>query len=87
MAKTKTSSTVKDRYNAKTYDEIKLRVYKGRKTEIQTAADAAGESVNAYVVNAVDQRMVRDRGGGIPGCSSGGGHAPDHAEQIKEVSK
>ena len=39
MAKTKTSSKVKDRYNAKAYDEIKVRVAKGRKAELQAVAE------------------------------------------------
>lgn len=56
----KTSSTVKDRYNAKAYDEIKVRVMKGSKERIQAAAAAAGESVNGYIVEAINRRMERD---------------------------
>lgn len=44
------------RYHA-TLDEIKVRVPKGRKAEIKTAADAAGESVNGYIIRAVELRM------------------------------
>ena len=36
----KTSSAVKDRYNAKVYDEIKVRVEKGRKESIRAHAEA-----------------------------------------------
>ena len=46
-----------ERYNAKAYDEIKVRVSKGRKEAIQTAAAAAGQSVNAYINQAIDARM------------------------------
>lgn len=56
----RTSSTVKDRYNRKVYDEIKLRVLKGRKDEIRAAADKAGLSLNAYIVKAIEQLMSED---------------------------
>lgn len=45
----KTSSIVKDRYNAKVYDEIKIRVPKGRKTAVEAHAKSKGESVNGLV--------------------------------------
>lgn len=60
MAKTKTSSKVKDRYNAKAYDEIKVRVTKGRKEIIQAHADSSGESVNGFINRAIDETMQRD---------------------------
>ena len=47
----KTSSKVKDRYNAKTYDEMKIRVPKGRKADVEAYAKAQGESVNGLVNN------------------------------------
>lgn len=56
----KTSSKVKDRYNAKAYDEIKLRVPKGEKDIIKAHADKVGESVNGYIKKAVDERMGRE---------------------------
>jgi predicted HicB family RNase H-like nuclease len=56
----KTSSKVKDRYNAKAYDEIKLRVPKGEKDIIKAHADKVGESVNGYIKKAVDERMERE---------------------------
>lgn len=56
----KTSSKVKDRYNAKAYDEIKLRVPKGEKDIIKAQADKVGESVNGYIKKAVDERMERE---------------------------
>lgn len=45
----KTSSAVKDRYNAKAYDEIKIRVPKGRKADVEAHAKNKGESVNGLV--------------------------------------
>lgn len=46
-----------EKYNAKAYDEIKVRVPKGRKAEIQAAADALGESLNKFVATAIDKRL------------------------------
>lgn len=56
----KTSSKVKDRYNAKVYEEIKVRVYKGEKDKIKTHADRRGESLNGFVKRAIDETMERD---------------------------
>ena len=58
----KTSSAVKDRYNAKAYDEIKVRVPKGRKADIQAHAERHdGGSVNKFVTRAIAEQMERDR--------------------------
>ncbi len=54
----KTSSAVKDRWNASAYDEIKVRVPKGKKDVIKAAADRVGESLNAFVYNAIQERMA-----------------------------
>lgn len=45
----KTSSQVKDRYNAKAYDEMKIRVPKGQKADIEAHAKSKGTSVNGLV--------------------------------------
>lgn len=55
----KTSSEVKNRWNAKAYDRIELRVKKGQKDAIKAAADEAGLSLNAYIQQAIDERMKR----------------------------
>ena len=52
-----------EKYNAKAYEEIKVRVLKGQKEVIQSAARNKGESVNAYIIRAITERMERDRGG------------------------
>lgn len=46
-------------YNAKAYDRLYPFVPKGRKAEIQAAADAAGESLNDFITKAIDERMER----------------------------
>ena len=49
-------------YNAKAYDRLYPFVPKGRKAEIQAAADAAGESLNDFICKAIDERMERLEG-------------------------
>lgn len=46
-------------YNAKSYDRLYPFVPKGHKSEIQAAADAAGESLNEFIVKAIDERIER----------------------------
>lgn len=51
------------RYIKKSYDEIKLRYRKDEKPgadDIKAAADKAGESVNRYIKNAVNDRLKKD---------------------------
>ena len=43
-------------------DEIKVRLRKGRKAEIQAHAEARGESLNAFVGRAISETMERDKG-------------------------
>ena len=66
----RTSSIVKDRYNAKAYDEIRVRVDKGHKGEIQAYAAALGESLNGFIGRAIDEAMERD-GSGSPAKARG----------------
>ena len=53
----KTSNAVKDRYNAKAYDDIRLRVPKGEKERIQAFAEATGETVNGFINRLIDDSM------------------------------
>ncbi len=53
-------------YNKQAYDRINLTVPKGKKEEIQTAAQSNGESVNAFINRLIDTELERiARGGGI----------------------
>lgn len=45
------------KYMKENYDEIKLRVPKGKKEEIQTRAAADGLSVNAWIGQAIEERL------------------------------
>ena len=52
-----------NKWNAKAYDRVNLVFKKDAsptKEEVQAAADAAGESLNGYIVGAVKQRMERE---------------------------
>lgn len=49
MAKTKTSSAVKQRYNEKAYDRLAITIPKGRKADVEAYAKAHGESINGLV--------------------------------------
>ena len=55
------------RYQDKAYDQMLIRVPKGRKAEIKSCADAQGKSVNAFVVEAIDEKIDRERGKGDGG--------------------
>lgn len=44
-----------EKWNAKAYEEIKIRVGKGQKEAIQEYANANGESVNGYI-----NRLIRE---------------------------
>lgn len=49
------------KYNAKSYDEIKVRVSKGNKDIIKAHAEGKGESLNGFVNRAIDEAMERDK--------------------------
>lgn len=55
------------RYQDKAYDQMLIRVPKGRKAEIKSCADSQGKSVNAFVVEAIDEKIDREEGKGAGG--------------------
>ncbi len=48
------------RYEDKAYDKALIRMPKGKKAEIQLAAEKQGESLNAYVIGAIEKRMEQE---------------------------
>lgn len=58
----KTSSTVKDRWNAQHYDALTVRLPKGRKTALEALADARGQSVNKLVNSIIEAELERVEG-------------------------
>jgi len=41
-------------------DELKIRMPKGRKAELQAHAERGGESLNGFINRAADETMLRD---------------------------
>lgn len=54
------ATRAKNKYNSKNYDSLRIIVKKGRKKIIQSAALAVGQSINGYVNEAVENRMLAD---------------------------
>lgn len=60
MATTKAGQKAVNKYIAKAYDRVNLTLKKEgpqSKAAVQAAADAAGESLNAYITGAIALRM------------------------------
>lgn len=51
--KGKAATRAKNKYNALNYDNLRIVVPKGRKSEIMAVAEAAGDSLNGYVTKAI----------------------------------
>lgn len=49
----KPTNAAKDRWNAKTYDDLRIRVPKGRKDDVEAKAKEAGVSINSVVNEAL----------------------------------
>lgn len=50
----------KNKYNAKTYDSLRIVTKKGKKDLIKAHAEKTGESINAFVNRAIDETIERD---------------------------
>lgn len=60
MAVTKAQQRAVSKYMKENYDEIKVRVDKGRKDIIKAHAENRGESVNGFINRAIEEAMERD---------------------------
>lgn len=49
------------KYMKNNYDELKIRTEKGQKALIKAHADQQGESMNQFVIRAINETMERDR--------------------------
>ena len=49
-----------NKYVKNNYDRVNLTFPKGRKEEIKAHAEAHSESVNAFIIRAVNETMERD---------------------------
>ena len=63
----KTSYQSIKKYEDKAYDKILLRIPKGQRNIIKSAADTVGESINGYIKKAITERMERDNKNGQTG--------------------
>lgn len=62
MAVSKAQQKAVNKYMKANYDEIKVRVSKGKKETIQTHSETRGESVNGFINRAISETMERDNG-------------------------
>lgn len=60
MAVSKAQQKAVAKYMKNNYDELKVRVPKGRKDIIKAHAESKGESVNGFVNRAIDETMQRE---------------------------
>ena len=61
MPASKAQQKAVSKYMKNNYDEIKVRVEKGRKAQIQAHAEIQGESVNGFINRAIAETMDRDQ--------------------------
>lgn len=50
------------KYLTETVEDVRIRVPKGQKAIIKAHAERQGESMNAFVIRAIDETMERDAG-------------------------
>jgi len=57
MPASKAQQRAVNKYVRENYDLYQVKMPKGKKDDIKAAAATAGESMNQYIINAVEQRM------------------------------
>jgi len=64
---TKAGQKAVDKYVKNNYDNLTIRVSKGKKATLQAHAEANEESLNGFVNRAIDEAVERDnaKGGGL----------------------
>lgn len=60
MARDNKKSEYRNDWIAKTYDRINLTVPKGQKEEFKAHAEARGESLNGFILRAMNEARERD---------------------------
>ena len=61
MPASKAQQRAVQKYQKANYDEIKVRVFKGQKSEVQAHAETMNESLNAFIKRAIEETMARDK--------------------------
>lgn len=93
MAVSKAQQASVNKYVKANYDRINVTFPKGRKDEIKAIADTQGQSVNAYIISAVDEKMERGSGGtasetaGKPTEAAQGGGVVSLPSEMVEVAQ
>ena len=59
-----------DEYNKTKYEDLRVRVPKGKKEIVQAHAEARSESVNGFINRAIDETIERDKN--APGAEERG---------------
>lgn len=57
MNVSKAQAKATNKYNAKAYDRLAIRVYKGQADQIKAYAESHGESLNGYINRLIAQDM------------------------------
>lgn len=60
MAVSKAQIRATQKYISKTYDRLELRLPKGERENVKKHAEKMGESLNQFLVRAVEEAMRRD---------------------------
>lgn len=93
MAPRKYTEAVKQsnkKWDAANLDRISIALPKGKKDDVKAAAVAVGESMNQYIINAVEQRMERDgptRPQEAAGAALGAGAVSLPSEAVKTARR
>lgn len=66
MATTKAQQKAVAKYESKVYDKTLIRMPKGNLAIIKAAAEEQGESLNAYIVGAVNDRLKAEGRSELP---------------------
>ena len=64
MPASKAQQKAVNKYVKANYDLYQIKMPKGKKDDIKAVAAAAGESMNQYIINAIDQRTALGAAGG-----------------------
>ena len=81
MPASKAQQKAVTKYMRENYDEIKVRVEKGRRDIVKSHAEARGESVNGFINRAISETMERDSPGSTSETTGGEG---DYNAKIEE---
>lgn len=60
---TKAQAKAAKKYLTETVEDVRIRVPKGQKAIIKVHAESQGESMNQFVIRAIDETMERDTNG------------------------